>query len=112
MLKQNLQITDKVTGVLRPLRNSDIVILLRSLQNWGNDFALVLEECGIPAHVSTSTGYFSAIEVQTILSFLKILDNPYQDIPMAAILKSALHDSADLIKSKFGAEKTDAELAN
>ena len=89
-LKQTLQITDKETRELRPLRNSDIVILLRSLAGWGNDFVSVLGDYGIPAHVATSTGYFSAVEVQTILSFLKILDNPYQDIPMAAVLKSAI----------------------
>lgn len=89
-LKETLQVTDKATGQLRPLRNSDIVILFRSLTGWGNDFASVLEDCGIPAHVATSTGYFSAVEVQTVLSFLKILDNPYQDIPMAAVLKSPI----------------------
>lgn len=89
-LKKTLLVTDKTSRQLRPLRNSDIVILLRSLQGWGNDFAAILNECGIPAHVSTSTGYFSAIEVQTVLSLLKILDNPYQDIPMAAVLKSAI----------------------
>lgn len=89
-MKEKMQITDKKTGNLRAVKNSDIVILLRSLTGWGNDFVSVLEDCGIPAHVSTSTGYFSAIEVQTVLSFLKILDNPYQDIPMAAVLKSAI----------------------
>lgn len=89
-LKATLQIMDKETKELRPLRNSDIVILFRSLSGWGNEFATILEDCGIPAHVSTATGYFSAIEVQTVLSFLKILDNPYQDIPMAAVLKSAI----------------------
>ena len=89
-LKESMQITDKATGELRPLRNSDIVILFRSLSGWGNEFASVLEDCGIPAHVATSTGYFSAVEVQTVLSFLKILDNPYQDIPMAAVLKSPI----------------------
>ncbi len=89
-LKQTLQITDKSTGALRPIKNSDIVILFRSLQGWGNDFVSVLEDCGIPAHVSTTIGYFSATEVQTVLSFLKLLDNPYQDIPMAAVLKSAI----------------------
>lgn len=89
-LKQSMQVVDKATGKLRPLKNSDIVILLRSLSGWGNEFVSVLEDCGIPAHVSTSTGYFSAMEVQTVLSFLKILDNPYQDIPMAAVLKSAI----------------------
>ncbi len=89
-MKKSLKITDKKTKELRPIKNSDIVILLRSLSGWGNDFVSVLEDCGIPAHVSTSTGYFSAIEVQTVLAFLKILDNPYQDIPMAAVLKSAI----------------------
>ncbi len=89
-LKKSSQITDKKTGERRSIRNSDIVILLRSLTGWGNDFISVLEDCGIPAHVSTSTGYFSAIEVQTVLAFLKILDNPYQDIPMAAVLKSPI----------------------
>ena len=89
-LKKTMQVTDKTTGNLRPLKNSDIVILLRSLSGWGNEFVSVLEDCGIPAHVATSTGYFSAIEVQTVLSFLKILDNPYQDIPMAAVLASAI----------------------
>lgn len=89
-LKQTMKVTDKATKELRPLKNSDIVILLRSLSGWGNEFVSVLEDCGIPAHVSTSTGYFSAMEVQTVLSFLKVLDNPYQDIPMAAVLKSAI----------------------
>ena len=89
-LKNSMQITDKSTGEQRSLRNSDIVILLRSLTGWANEFVKVLGDCGIPAHVSTSTGYFSTTEVQTVLSFLKILDNPYQDIPMAAVLKSAI----------------------
>uniref|UniRef100_UPI004057C93F helicase-exonuclease AddAB subunit AddA n=1 Tax=Agathobacter sp. TaxID=2021311 RepID=UPI004057C93F len=89
-LKEQLLITDKATRELRPLRYSDIVILFRSLKNWGNDFAGILESCGIPAHVATSTGYFSATEVQTVLALLQILDNPYQDIPMAAVLKSPI----------------------
>ena len=66
------------------------MILFRSLKNWGTDFVSVLGEHDIPAHVESSTGYFSALEVQTILSYLRILDNPYQDIPMAAVLKSPI----------------------
>ena len=89
-MKRELQVTDKGTGKLRPVKNSDIVILLRSLQGWGTEFVSVLGSFGIPAYVSSSTGYFSAIEVQTVLSLLKILDNPYQDIPMAAVLKSPI----------------------
>ena len=89
-LKKELWVTEKGGKELRPLKYSDIVILFRSLSGWGSEFASVLEDYGIPAHVTTSTGYFSAIEVQTILSFLKILDNPYQDIPMTAVLKSPI----------------------
>lgn len=89
-LMQTAQITDKETGLLRKVRYSDIVILFRSLKEWGTTFANVLTEMGIPAHVESSTGYFSAIEVQTILNMLRILDNPNQDIPMAAVLKSPM----------------------
>ncbi len=89
-LMEETRLTDRKTGQLRPMRYSDIVILLRSLKNRGAEFADVLLGCGIPAHVESSTGYFSAIEVQTVLNMLRILDNPYQDIPMAAVLHSPM----------------------
>jgi ATP-dependent helicase/nuclease subunit A len=89
-LMQEMQIRDRISGNMRALKYSDIVILFRSLKGWGTTFAEVLGELGIPAHVESSTGYFSAIEVQTVLNMLRILDNPYQDIPMAAVLKSPM----------------------
>ena len=89
MMKE-MKVTDKETGELRPLRYSDIVILFRSLKDWGDAFSKVLNGQGIPSHVESSTGYFSAIEVQNVLNLLRILDNPYQDIPMAAVLKSPM----------------------
>jgi ATP-dependent helicase/nuclease subunit A len=89
-LMSTMHVRDKESGALRPLKYSDIVILFRSLKGWGTTFAEVLGGLGIPAHVESSTGYFSAIEVQTVLNMLRILDNPYQDIPMAAVLKSPM----------------------
>lgn len=89
-LMRETKVYDRELGSMRALRYSDIVILLRSLKNWGTDFARVLSEQGIPAHVESSTGYFSALEVQTVLNMLRILDNPYQDIPMAAVLRSPI----------------------
>ena len=89
-LMATMQVKDKESGKMRPLKYSDIVILFRSIKNWGTVFAEVLEGLGIPAHVESSTGYFSAIEVQTVLNLLRILDNPYQDIPMAAVLRSPM----------------------
>ncbi len=77
-------------GTLRPVRYSDIVILLRSLTGWSEPFVKVLGEMGIPVRAATGTGYFSAIEVQTALNLLRILDNPRQDIPMAAVLSSPI----------------------
>ena len=87
--------TDKATGELRAARYSDIVILLRSLSGWADSLVEVLNENGIPAHTVSSTGYFSTVEVQTVLSMLRLLDNPRQDIPMAAVLRSPMAGLTD-----------------
>ena len=94
-LMEEQLVTDKETGELRPVRYSDIVILLRSLSGWADAFAGVLGEAGIPAYTVLATGYFSAVEVQTVLSMLRILDNPRQDIPLAAVLRSPLAGLCD-----------------
>ncbi len=75
---------------LRPVRYGDMVILLRSLGEWADTFVKVLGEMGIPVRATSGTGYFSALEVQTALNLLKLLDNPRQDIPMAAVLSSPI----------------------
>ncbi|MBO5524788.1 MAG: UvrD-helicase domain-containing protein, partial [Roseburia sp.] len=89
-LMQEQLVTDKKTGELRRVKYSDIVILLRSLSGWADTFAQTLAEEGIPAHSVSATGYFSAVEVQTVLSMLRILDNPKQDIPLTAVLRSPM----------------------
>ncbi len=75
---------------LRPLRYGDIVILLRSLGSVADSFVKTLNEMGIPTRATAGTGYFSAPEVQTALHLLKLVDNPRQDIPMAAVLSSPI----------------------
>ena len=87
-LMENGMVTDKKTGQLRAVQYRDIVILSRSVATWGNTVAAVLKDCDIPAHVESNTGYFSSYEIQVILSMLRILDNPLQDIPMAAVRRS------------------------
>lgn len=82
-------VTDSKTGELRPLQYSDVVILLRTNTGWDEVFYRVFMEQGIPAAVSNKTGYFSAVEVQTMLGFLKALDNPLQEIPLYAVLTSS-----------------------
>ena len=74
---------------LRPASYRDIVILLRTSGDWFDCYRRVLEREGIPVYVATRTGYFAAAEIQTIFHYLKILDNPRQDIPMFGVLLSA-----------------------
>ncbi|MCR4656014.1 MAG: helicase-exonuclease AddAB subunit AddA [Lachnospiraceae bacterium] len=78
---------DKDRGIYRPVRYGDIVILLRSARGWDDIFKKVLEEAGIPAHISGTTGYFEAYEVALLLDYLRVIDNPRQDIPLAAVMK-------------------------
>lgn len=79
----------------RRARYGDIVILLRSMAGWSEVFVNILMNEGIPAHAQTATGYFNTVEVETILSLLSIIDNPMQDIPLAAVLRSPVIGMTD-----------------
>ena len=89
-LMREFQVTDKESGALRRVCYRDIVILLRTTSGWDEVFKRVLEEEGIPVHMTSRTGYFAASEVQELLHFLRILDNPLQDIPLYGVLHSYL----------------------
>ncbi|MEC3883720.1 helicase-exonuclease AddAB subunit AddA [Halobacillus sp. HZG1] len=82
-----LQVVDKETGAKRPLQYRDIVILMRSM-TWASTIVDELKQQGIPIYAELSTGYFEAIEIKVMLSLLKVIDNPMQDIPLASVLKS------------------------
>ena len=73
----------------------DMVILLRSPHGVSRDMVDIFGKEGIPAYAELKTGYYSAVEVETVLSFLAIIDNPRQDIPMAAVLRSPLFSFSD-----------------
>lgn len=89
-LLREFQVTDKETGNLRRASYRDMVILLRTLSGWDEVFKRVLEAEGIPVHVTSRTGYFAASEVQELLHFLRILDNPLQDIPLYGVMHTYL----------------------
>ncbi len=103
-LRTSFQVTDKETGSLRPVRFGDMVILLRTNSGWDEVFKKILEEQGIPAHVTSKTGYFAASEVQELLQVLRVLDNPTQDIPLFGVMKSLFGGFSDeeiaLIRAK------------
>ena len=87
-LKSSLQVMEKSTGELRPVRYSDMVILLRTTSGWDEEFKKTLEQQGIPVYITSKTGYFGALEVQELLQFLRVLDNPRQDIPLFGVMQS------------------------
>ena len=67
---------DKETGEYRPLKYKDIVILLRATRNWSEIFVEEIGSEGIPVYADTGTGYFETIEIRTMMSLLKVIDNP------------------------------------
>ncbi len=81
-------ILDKESGKYRTARYGDIVILTRSLKGWTDVFTNILNREGIPAYSGSKEGYFETREIRTILDYLRILDNPRQDIPFTAVLTS------------------------
>lgn len=84
------QIYDKDISDFRPVRYSDIVILMRSYSAVAPIYVEEFQNVDIPVYAETTSGYFGASEVETILSLLKIIDNPRLDIPLAAVLRSSL----------------------
>lgn len=84
------EILDKKTGKYRPVEYGDIVILLRSAYGWSETFREVLASQGIPVYCTSRTGYFSALEIITVLNYLKVCDNPLQDIPLTGVLRSPM----------------------
>ncbi len=87
-LKGSLKVMEKSTGELRPVKYSDMVILLRTTSGWDEEFKKILELQGIPVYITSKTGYFGASEVQELLQLLRVLDNPRQDIPLFGVMQS------------------------
>ncbi|MCC2818750.1 helicase-exonuclease AddAB subunit AddA [Lachnoclostridium pacaense] len=92
---KGLMVWDKEKEAYRRARLGDIVILLRSMTGWSEVFVNVLMNEGIPASAQTRTGYFNTVEVETILSLLSVIDNPMQDIPLAAVMRSPIVGMSD-----------------
>ena len=77
-------------GTLEPLSYRHIVVLLRSMAGKADVLIPALQEGGIPSYAEQSGGYFAAVEVQVMLALLRCIDNPEQDLAMAAVLRSPL----------------------
>ncbi|NMH69514.1 helicase-exonuclease AddAB subunit AddA [Bacillus sp. RO3] len=89
MIEERTPIYDAKTKTERPIQYKDIVILLRSMP-WAAEIMEEFKRQGIPIYANLSTGYFEATEIAIMLSLLKVIDNPYQDIPLASVLRSPI----------------------
>ncbi len=90
MLEEGYPVTGEDTGALRPCRTEDFVILMRSPGPRLRHYARALEEWGIPCATQENEDFFSALEVAAMCSLLEVLDNPRQDVPLIAVLRSPL----------------------
>ena len=89
-LKSTGAVVQDKDGTFRPMEWRDIVLLKRSISGSASRMIDLLRREGIPAYAEEKSGYFSATEVQFVLSLLQIIDNPEQDLPMAIVLQSPL----------------------
>lgn len=89
LMEKPYQVVDQQTGKLRNVTYRDMVILMRSMP-WASTVMDELRQQGIPVYAELSTGYFEAVEVAVMVSLLKVIDNPDQDIPLAAVLRSPI----------------------
>lgn len=80
-------VTDEETHALRPARYGDIVVLLRATAGWDEDFRSVFEENGVPCYVAARAGYFQTEEIREVIQYLRVLDNPRQDIPLYGAMR-------------------------
>ncbi|MGG4490463.1 helicase-exonuclease AddAB subunit AddA [Metabacillus idriensis] len=87
MIQNKFQIYDRKIGGTRNITYRDVVILLRSMP-WAPQIIEEFKQEGIPVYANLSGGYFEATEVAIMMSLLKVIDNPYQDVPLASVLRS------------------------
>lgn len=89
LLREGLTVQDG--GKARPARRKDFCILLRGVKGRANTYVQELARCGVPAWAELSGGFFDTTEIRTMLSLLRILDNPLQDVPVLGVLFSPIY---------------------
>ena len=95
LVKNRFQVYDNKKGCFRDIKYKDIVILLRSTKIKAPIFEKELINQNIPVFSDSTQEYLTAYEIQTIMSLLKIIDNPLQDIPLVMALKSPIYNFTD-----------------
>lgn len=96
-------------GSYRPAEYRDIVILVRSVKSVGQAYFNVLTQAGIPVVMEHSQGFFDTREIRLMTSMLQVLDNPHQDMPLAAVLVSPMFSftEEELAQIRSGSREMD-----
>jgi ATP-dependent helicase/nuclease subunit A len=89
LIANETKVYNPKTASYRPVMYRDMVILLRSM-TWAPQIIEEFKQQGIPIYANLSTGYFEATEVAIMMSLLRVIDNPFQDIPLASVLRSPI----------------------
>ncbi|OLS36491.1 helicase-exonuclease AddAB subunit AddA [Bacillus sp. MRMR6] len=89
LIAEGKQVYNSKTKTYRPIMYRDMVILLRSM-TWAPQLMEEFKLQGIPTYANLSTGYFEATEVAVMMSLLRVIDNPFQDISLASVLRSPI----------------------
>ena len=95
LVNNKFQVFDKKINGFRDIQYRDIVILLRSTKINAPIFEEEMINLNIPVFSENSQEYLDSIEIQTIMSLLKIIDNPMQDIPLVTVLRSHIGNFSD-----------------
>ena len=88
-------IWDKGRKMLRPVRWSDMAVLLRSEKSRAEDFATAFATAGVPLRVNLE-GFFDRLEIRDLWNLVELFDNPLQDIPLTGVLRSPLAGITDV----------------
>ena len=109
LIDSGFLILDKYKRIQRPVQFKDITVLMRSVKHKADRFVSQLVQMGIPARAGGSTDFFGSYEIIVMMDFLRILDNPRQDIPLLAVLRSTMFGFSDrelaAIKASAGRER-------
>lgn len=85
--EERLSVMDDEKGIIRPVEYRDIVILFRSPKSYQAIFSEILKGQEIPVRVQNDNGYFDTVEIRALLSLLRVIDNPNDDVEYIALLR-------------------------
>ena len=95
LIDSKYQVYDRKKEAFRDITYKDIAILLRSTKDKASIYEQELIKLDMPVFADSNQEYLDSIEIQTIMSLLKIIDNPMQDIPLVTVLRSNIGKFTD-----------------